>query len=102
MSFQSKTSEILLVRPKALLTAIDRSFDRGTRGRDGGIDRGLPLLGLDDLAPNDPLDILLDEGATGQINGPGIVSKRIKFLLHPDDGFRIVIFPEEFVVHLPK
>ena len=98
---QCQLGEILLVRPESLVLAIDGRFDSGSSSDCRGIGDCLQFLRLDDPAGKDALHVLRDERTARQIYRARIIPQCIKLFLHPHDGFRVVVLPEQLVVHLP-
>ena len=58
-------------------------------------------VGLNNLPMNDPAQVLRNEWATGEVNGPRVIPKGIELLLHPSNGLGAGILPEQFVIGFP-
>ena len=101
VAFQREAGEVFLVGPEALVPAVDGGFDGGSCGGLFDIDCLLPIGGLDDAPRNDPLHILRDERAAGEIDRAGVIPERVKLFRDPGDRLGAVVFPEQFVVQLP-
>src|SRR5262245_51218374 len=101
MAFERESSKVFLMGPESLFTPINRCFNGRTCGGDGGVDASLPLLELNYLALNNPLDVLSNEWAAGKIHSACIVPERVELLLHPGHRRWIVVFPQELIVHFP-
>jgi hypothetical protein len=100
MALQGQAGEILLMGPEPLLSRVGGGLYSGG-GRSLLHRTVLEHLGLHHSAVEDPLHVVLNEGAVGQGPGAVVVPEGIELLLHPGDGLGVIAFPEQLVVELP-